>query len=472
MKPASVGENIRPSGDRNGHASSPIASRLIFAAVCFVPLFSALMFGAVDVGAIAILTLPSVFILLLWTWLAVRGGTLTLSGSLLQVPLIALAVLGMIQLLPLREAGIPDGLISIPAISSLSLDPYATRIFLVRLLLYIVFFSAALTFIRDAVRIRAVAVTIVIFGSLLAFYSILQRVEVPGSIYGMRTPFQAVPFGTYVNRHHFAALMEMTLGLTLGLAFAGGLKINRLPFLIAAAAVMGVAMALTGSRGAMIGLAAAMIVVIGFASSKVGDRRSKIYRPRVAALAAAGTMFILVVGVLALFTGGGESLMRGIGLDSVAGDVSSGRLQFWRVALKIFADHPLVGAGLDSFGVAYPRYDPANGTFRVEQAHNDYLQILAEGGIAGISLAVVFVYLLIRRSYEAITASRDNFCRAASVGALAGCVAVLVHSLFDFPLRTPANAYFFLLLAAIACANVKKGSSRRKSNRAAEVIER
>ena len=65
---------------------------------------------------------------------------------------------------------------------------------------------------------------LIALGALLAFYSILQRVEDPAAIYGLRAPSQAIPFGTYVNRHHFAALMEMTLGPALGLLFAGRTK--------------------------------------------------------------------------------------------------------------------------------------------------------------------------------------------------------------------------------------------------------
>jgi O-antigen ligase len=61
--------------------------------------------------------------------------------------------------------------------------------------------------------------------------------------------------------------------------------------------------------------------------------------------------------------------------------VTSGRSHFWGVAWQVFLANPIIGAGLDAFGVAYPKYDNWNGQFRVEQAHNDYLQILADAGI-------------------------------------------------------------------------------------------
>jgi O-antigen ligase len=426
--------------------------------VCLVPIASVLLYGAVDTGTLSVLAALSALMVTIWVWDSLKREVFAIDAELL-LPLAAIGSLGLVQLLPLRPSYITDELPNVAAAASISLDPYATRFFLIRLLLYIVFFAAALAFIGTRVRLRAVVVTVIVFGSLIAFYSILQRVENPSAIYGMRAPPQAIPFGTYVNRHHFAALMEMTLGLTLGLLFGGGANRIRLPFLGAAAAVMGIAIALTGSRGAILSLLALFAVVIGITvigrrhGSATSTRRIRPAFSLAATLAGSVILITLIFG-LALMTGGGEFVSRGFGLDPVPGDLSSGRLQYWNVALQIFRDHPLIGAGLDAFGVAYTRYDPSGGAFRVEQAHNDYLQMLADGGIVGMLIAVVFIVLLVKRSLNVIGSTRDTFRRSAAIGAFAGCVAVLVHSFFDFPLRTPANAFFFLLLAAIATVSV------------------
>src|SRR5262249_35781922 len=137
-----------------------------------------------------------------------------------------------------------------------------------------------------------------------AFYSILQRVETPSAIYGLREPSQAIPFGTYVNRHHFAALMEMTLGLTLGLIFAGRQKYNRLPFLIAAASAMAISIVLTGSRGGMIGFVGllALVATAGIFSRgrEGGDHESferRNFSRRLAYVAGGSAFFLLTVGL-------------------------------------------------------------------------------------------------------------------------------------------------------------------------------
>ena len=91
---------------------------------------------------------------------------------------------------------------------------------------------------------------------------------------------------------------------------------------------------------------------------------------------------------------------------------------------------------------------------RVEQAHNDYLQILADAGILGFACAAAFIYLLFKQSFQIIGNTKDRIRRYTAVGALAGCFGILLHSFFDFPLRTPSNALFFLIFVVLATASI------------------
>jgi O-antigen ligase len=339
-----------------------------------------------------------------------------------------------------------------------------------RLVLYFVFFAAALTFLNTEKRIRNVAILLIGFGALLAFFGILQRLENPDGIYGLRVTPQAIPFGPYVNQHHFAALMEMTGGLAVGLLFSGGFDRYKRLFLMMAATVMGIAVVFTGSRGGLLSFSGMIVFVIlgSLLSARSPDRGgsgSGIARMRIA-LAAGGLGLVSLILGLVVFLGGGESLMRGTGIQAVAGDVTSGRSHFWQIAWKIFLDNPLIGAGLDAFGVAFTKYDTTNGFLRVEQAHNDYLQILSDAGILGFACVAAFIYLLFSQSIRTISRAGSVFGRSASIGSLAGCFAILVHSFFDFPLRTPANAYFFLTLVAIATIPAAATRSRRHKSSA------
>jgi O-antigen ligase len=180
------------------------------------------------------------------------------------------------------------------------------------------------------------------------------------------------------------------------------------------------------------------------------------------ALAAVAAVVVAAV-VTAVYLDSGAGLSRGIGAG-VSGDFSTGRTHFWSVALQIFLAHPIIGAGLDAFGVAFTRYDTWNGTFRVEQAHNDYLQTLADSGLLGFACLVSFLGLFVRRAMSSLGGNSDGLMRGVAVGAFAGCTGILVHSFFDFPLRTPANGFFFLLLLAIMV--------RAATSRAADTTDR
>src|SRR5204863_7673524 len=110
--------------------------------------------------------------------------------------------------------------------------------------------------------------------------------------------------------------------------------------------------------------------------------------------------------------------------------------------------------------------DSRNGLFRLEQAHNDYLQTLSDGGIIGAALGLWFILILFRRGF-AQRETHDHFRRGVITGALAGCFAVLIHSFFDFTLHTTANALLFLILAALATqdSRVEQESDHRRRRR-------
>lgn len=442
-------------------------SGFIFFLLCAIPIFSVIAFGAVDTWALGLLSLFLCLIVIFWTADAFFKKELHFNSSLLQLPVLGLILIGLIQLLPLRRADVSSDLLSVSAINSLSLASYQTRLAVTQLIIYFIFFAAALVFINSQKRLRRIVLMIVIFGSLMAFFGILQRLANPEAIYGLRQVGQAVPFASFINQHHFAAFMELTSGLTLALLFGKSTKKDKRFLLLIAAVLMGIAVVLTSSRGGMLSL----MGVIGFiVVANLLDRRreksatatdKKDYR-RNLVLIAGGLALILGFFGAVILLGGDASLIRGIGLESGQQDISNGRSHFWQIALKIFFDYPILGTGLDSFGFAFTRYDTWNGNFRLEQAHNDYLQILADAGILGFACIAAFIYLLFNKSLKIIGKTTDSFRRDVAMGALAGCFGILLHSFFDFPLRTTSNAFFFLLLVVIATASIKSSKVHRR----------
>lgn len=457
-----AGESI-PKFKAENVVIGDVSSRLstaIFLLLCLIPVFTTVLFGAVDNATWVILSNVWLVMVLLWLAEAWKGGGFLFNPSSLQIPVIGLIAIGAVQLVPI------GGLHSI--------DPYATRFFFVRLIIYFVFFAACLAFINNSGRLKKAALLVIIFGALMAFFGILQRLANADGIYGMRGTPQAIPFGSFVNQHHFAAFMQMTGGVTLGLLFGKKTGRDKKILLAIAIVIMGVAAVLTSSRGGLLGFASvfAFVALLTLLSGRwTGSRKQRANgetsttMQRNVAIAAAGAALVIVVFGVVLLIGGNDALLRGIGVANDNADISSGRAHFWPIALQIFLEHPILGAGFDSFGAAFTKFDTWNGALRVEQAHNDYLQTLADSGLAGLICLAAFIYLLFRKGLSTVAGSSGGFRHDVAVGALAGCFGILIHSFFDFPLRTPSNAFFFLLLCAIATVPIEHEESKRTPRR-------
>jgi O-antigen ligase len=444
-----------------------LASRFAFLVICVAIVTSTMAYGTVHYWAQGLFNLGGLTILVLWVLDAWGLGTLRVSRNLLQLPLLGALVLGLVQLLPLRDMT-NEAALALGLSNSLTFDPYATRLVLVHFATLLIYFSATLVFIDTPHRLHLMVRTIMIFGFLLAIFGLTQSFTSPTKVYWMRELNQSTAFGPFINRHHFAGYMELTIALPLGLLFAGAVDKEKKLLFIFIAGLMGVALVMTASRGGIISLVAEILffVVVTAIFRKHSEERHR----RTSRLKAVGIRLglaaMLLVGLfVGVLTMGGEMSLNRLIVDSVnTNDPTTGRAHFWSVTLQIIKAHPLIGTGLGAFGVVYTKFDTRNGLFRLEQAHNDYLQVLSDGGIIGAALALAFVALLFYRAFVR-AGSRDDFRRGVALAALGGCFAVLVHSFFDFTLHTPSNALLFLVLAALATLNGRVEDAPRRRRR-------
>jgi len=449
-----TGENEKPS----------YLSGVVFFLLCAILIFSVLAFSSVHFWAKGINSLLVGLTAIFWLADAWRKREFFFSTNLIQLPLLALISIGLIQLLPLRNPNFSVDLLPVPAVGSLSLAPYLTRLAIGELIVYFVFFAIAFVFINNQNRLRKIVLMIIIFGAGMAFFGILQYLSSPGTIYGIALTGDTIPFASFINTHPFASFMEMTIGITLGLLLDQAIPKNKRIFLIIAFVIMVIALVFTNSRGGMLsflgvlGFIAAAHLLRKFKGQKLSASNNYV---RNLISVSGGLALVLVSFSAAIMLGGNQILLRGIGLQN-PDDVSNGRMDFWRGAWKIFLDHPILGAGLDAYGTAFTRYDTWNGMYRIEQSHNDYLQILADAGILGFACVAAFIFLLFRQGLQVIGASSDRFRRGVAIGALAGCFGILIHSIFDFPLRISSNAFFFLILTVLATASISPPQTSRK----------
>lgn len=414
------------------------ANKIIFLLLCAAIVWTTLVYGAVHPPVIALFYLMMVIVAVLWAIDGFSSGVFRFNKSLLQVPLLAISLYGLFQVIPFGTMATAAGVEGIPRM--ISLDPFWTKVSALHFLALFIFFAALLAYTDTTRRLRKVVWLITIFGFVYAFYAILQAVLSPNKIYGIYERQFASPFGSFVNRHNFAAFMEMTIAVPLGLIFAGAVQRDRRLLVMTAIGLMGVALILSGSRGGLIALLAQIffLVILTTKTKNAGQTALKIgLSVALVAVIVAGSMLI-----------GGESSLTRLAETSLSKDITTNRTHIWSVTLDVIVNNLPFGAGLGAFGVAYTPYDSMSGIERVEQAHNDYLQVLADAGIVGLIIGAFFIFRLFHTGMRNIK-TENTFKRGVAIGALAGCFAVLVHSLFDFVLHTTAVSLLFLTLVSL-----------------------
>ena len=424
------------------------ASKLIIALLCAALGFTTLAYGAVHQPSMAIFYLMCVIIGCLWAVDAFSTGVLRFSKNSIQLPLAAAILYGIIQVIPLGSLADAAGVAGIPR--RISIDPFWTQAAAFHFFAYLIFLAALLTFIDGAKRLKTIVSFVTIFGFAYAFFAILQSVLSPTKIYGIYEAEFATPFGSFVNRHNFAAYMEMTIAVPLGLLLTGAIGRDKRLIYVTAVGLMGVALLLSGSRGGLVSLLA-MIFFLVIVTTKTRSTAQ-------IGLKIGLTVLLLATIVAGAYLVGGESSLNRLAETAASGNFTTNRTHIWSVTLEVIKNYLPFGTGYGAFGVAYTAYDSSNGLERVEQAHNDYLQVLADAGIVGLIVVAFFVYRLFRTGLENAKTS-DSYRRGVATGALAGCFGVLVHSLFDFVLHTTAVALLFLTLVALVCVSVRKSGN-------------
>ncbi|OFW03184.1 MAG: hypothetical protein A3I61_01415 [Acidobacteria bacterium RIFCSPLOWO2_02_FULL_68_18] len=348
----------------------------------------------------------------------------------------------------------------------LSIDPAATQVALLAaatLGLYLVGLPALLG--RDC--LRSVPARLAVFAIPLALFGIYTREYNNGLLYGFWQPQDgggSNQAGPFVNRNHFAGWMLMTSCVLIGWLFGlveraspdnRGRRGRRLSWLSSAEAntiLLTTVVVLTTATSVFWSLSRSGIIAFTtstsiFAWLTLTRRRLDAGRRR------------LAVAALAIALTAGVSWRGADRLISWFQDNASfsGRLEAWRDGLDLIRDFPVTGTGLNTYPTAMLFYQTRNRSEFVAQAHNDYLQLVAEGGLLVTIPAAVLVLALggaIRRNLR--DARRETRGYWIRVGAAVGMVAIGLQEISEFSLQIPVNALLFCTLAALALAPVSR----------------
>jgi O-antigen ligase/tetratricopeptide (TPR) repeat protein len=259
--------------------------------------------------------------------------------------------------------------------------------------------------------------------------------------------------GPFVDPDHFAGFLAMVFPLAISGTFFGSPLVSARwsnGYRIACGVTSFVLMAaiiLSQSRAGWIGLAlgVALVMILTSRGEEHGERAT---RSRRFALAGAACMLVLAMLFIGASGRGQVSERVQNSLDTDTG--LPNRMNAWTNALKIVEDFPAVGTGLRTWPELYTRYRsrPWSDLY-FSEAHNDYLQMIAETGIVGLALAAWFLLragIFIYRRFAQLP-GRILPIQAALVSALA---VMCVVEFFDFDLQIPAIAFFFAMILGLA----------------------
>jgi len=425
--------------------SAVSADRLLALLVGAVPALAIVLFGAVEDEHALPLEAAA---LLLGAWaVCVRGWRRErpLPMPRVTLPVLLLAALPAVQVIRLphgwanwlspgfgRVGGSPLGILSV--------YPYATTLALLRWLSYAAFLIAALEVLRRPGAVRTALSVIGALGVAEAVYGVGNLWL--GNHYLLWVPRESYledAAGTLVNRNHYAAVMELCLPALLAARWLAPRRASDergvTAMYLAGATVMGLAVVLSHSRGGILCLAAGLVVAAALAPRDAEGRRGR---------RAVGVLGVLVLAYSAY-----------VGLDPVVQRFAQlpaerPRPALWRDTVSLVRDFPVTGAGAGTFEMIFPAYrHHMREQVGYAHAHQDYLELAAEGGVVAVALALMAAGGFAAALRVGFSGLRGR--RRLALGALAaGITAILLHAAVDFPLHIPGLVLLLLLVAALA----------------------
>lgn len=440
--------------------------------------FSLVVVGGVEIWAQAVMGLATAAA---FAAVLVSGGLRPADGprdasktpvriSLPEAFLLGIVVLGVVQLVPLPPALFralsPEAAALVqagaPAAEAgrwhpLSVYPFATRVELVRFVTLALAFSLFARAVRRPVQARGVLAAAVGIGAAAALLAIADQF-LGGALLGFY-PREARHAGRLagllVNPNHFAGLMAVTAILALGLHFSTSPLVPSAasPFRAtwlggfaagtdrgtAVAVLLGLlattaALLLTASRLGVF----AFLVGTGFFVTLLARGREA--RRALTGIAVAAALVLLLSALVS-----GDPVLRRWSLFFDGSDTAEGRVKAIGAAAEMGEKYLVFGAGMGTFGHVFPSYQPENLGGTWDHAHNDFVELFADTGLAGAVLAIGFLVAWCRVvAPAAVDGPWER--RGIAAAALASAVVLLVHAFGDFDFQIPAVAFLLVVV--------------------------
>ena len=421
----SIDVELRPSR-RPG-----ILQRVLVLGFCALLIFAVLAFGAVDEWSTFAFEAGAALLFLVWAGEKLVSKKIELSKNPLYPPAFLFFGLILAQIALRRSA-----------------YGYITNYEALQYVSYGIVLLIGAESVREESARKLFALVMIAFGAFYALFALAQELTSNGKIFWVHSPqFHGSIYGSYVNRDHYAGLMELLVPIPFVLTMGHLLRGGKRAMVGFCTVLMASTIFLSGSRGGML---AFVLEVVLFAALTLGKGQS----PRRALGAMAVCVFILA---LLVFLGKGHVLGR-------LGDLSPGiRLDITKDSMRMFLKRPVAGWGLGTFPTVYPSYRSFYTNLFVNEAHNDYAQLLVETGLIGFGLMLWFLVRLYQHGLPTSRRWEFKWDGAVSLASLLGCTGILLHSFVDFNLQIPANAAMFYALCGLAASRpVAESSNPRR----------
>ena len=337
---------------------------------------------------------------------------------------------------------------------------YVARQELIHILVYAFLFLAVLNNLYGQETTQVIACTLVFLAMAISFYAIYQFLTHSTRVWNVTVRADLGASGTYISRNHLGGFLEMLLPLGLAYTLVSRLKPVVKVFLGYASLVILTGIAATVSRGAYASTGLAMILFFGVLLLHRKYRLPSLVL--LVVLLAAGAYFLpKSFPVRARFT----RTLEGAG--QIEADT---RYLLWRAAAQVWHENVWWGVGPGHYDYRFRQFRPMEVQLRPGWAHNDYLNALAEWGIAGTGLVASAWFLLglgvlktwpfVRGSPRDLGPDRGSNKFALVIGASIGLAAILAHSVVDFNMHIPANAILAIALMALLSSHLRFATER------------
>ncbi len=332
---------------------------------------------------------------------------------------------------------------------------YLARQELFKVLVYTFLFFAILNNLHRQESTQIISFTLIFLGMAIAFYAGYQFLTNSDRVWHFIKPYPHRGSGTYICPNHLAGFLGMLVPLGLAYTLAGRLKPVTKIFVGYASLALLAGIAASISRGGIFATA----VALGLLFVCLLFNRNH----RLPAL----VLLVMLMGAGWILTPKSYMLQARWRELQTQMEYSHEDMRFalWGPALRMWQEHFWWGVGPAHFDARFRQYRPEGVQASPNRAHNDYLNTLADWGVAGTLLVASAWALLgygVAKTWRSVRLSSGDLGGkigsnkfAFVLGASLGLLALLIHSFVDFNMHVPANAILAITLMALLSSHVR-----------------